>query len=112
MDIPTSSPASRPHRRAITRDSIAILVALADGPKSATELQSQIIADTTGNYVHLNSILTALKIMKEARVVEEKLRVYQLTEQGWHKLDIEARTLQQLAEHAKRRIISSGHGKW
>jgi len=35
-----------------------------------------------------------------------------LTDAGWHRLWVEAHTLESLLEHAKRRVISSGHGRW
>jgi len=103
---------SQKERRATTLDTVAIIVALAAGPKTLSEVQSQIVADTVGHYVRISSVYAALRRLVETGLLEEKFKTYSLTGKGWHKLDVEGRLLQQLVEHTKRRIIASGHGNW
>ena len=103
---------SRKARRAVTIDTVSILVALAAGPTTLSGVQSQIIADTLGHYVRISSVYATLRRLIERGEIEERAKTYMLTSKGWHTLSVEGRLLQQLVEHTKSRIIASGHGQW
>jgi DNA-binding PadR family transcriptional regulator len=99
-------------RRPITRDIFAILVALADGEQTASEIQSQIVGDTVGLYVRNSSLYTALHRLEEMGLVRLRGKWYALTEAGWHWLRVETRTFEELVTQAKGRIIRGGYGRW
>jgi DNA-binding PadR family transcriptional regulator len=105
-----NNPAKR--TRPISRDVFAILVALAHGEQTGSEIQSRIIGDTVGVYVRASSIYTALHRLKEIGLVEARSKAYRLTDKGWHELKVETRTFEGLVQHSKRRVVDAGHGRW
>jgi predicted transcriptional regulator len=106
-----NTPAAIKTRRPITRDGYALLVGLAAGGQTAVDLQSRVLADA-GVHISLTSILSALRRLEEMGLVESESRVYWLAEKGWPRLISETRTFEELAQHAKRRVLESGHGRW
>jgi DNA-binding PadR family transcriptional regulator len=88
------------------------LVALAEGGTIGSELQSRIVADTVGVYVGVSSLYAALHRLEDVGLIDSHDGVYALTDKGWHKLTHETRVLESLVQHAKRRVVATGHGRW
>ena len=104
--------APRKHRQLVTRDTFAILVALAAGHQTGSEVQSRVISDTPGSYLRTTSLYTTLHRLEEMNLVESHSKRYTLSDKGWQVLRTETQTFESLVKQAKNRIISSGRGRW
>jgi DNA-binding PadR family transcriptional regulator len=87
-----------------------ILLALAQGPNHGYAIRGQIISDTVGLYLRDSTLYSALKSLERAGLIEPgnspdgRRILFQLTQAGWRKLDIESQTWKRAAELARRRL--------
>jgi DNA-binding PadR family transcriptional regulator len=98
MDIPKT------RYREISRDALAILVALADGPQIGSKIQSHIIGITLGHFIRDSALYDILHRLEGQNLVIRTSKRYTLTDQGWRRLKVEAQILRPLLEHTTRRL--------
>jgi DNA-binding PadR family transcriptional regulator len=99
----------RTHRIFPGTTSFLILLALAEGPSSGSDIQSQIIADTVGRYITKSTLYDDLKRLTADGLVEPVLihgaeKIVALTARGRKRFVLEAQLLQMMAQTARERM--------
>lgn len=91
-------------RLTINTDTFAVMVALASGPKSGRQVQSQIVGDTLGMYVRDSVIYGALHRFVDLGWADDIPGGFALTDRGRQVLKMESRTFENLLEKVKQRL--------
>ena len=87
-----------------------IMLALAAGPNSGSEIQRQIIADAVGEYVSNGTLYENLRRLEAGGLIEHvsthgRERVMALTSRGRKRLEQETKLLQMIAQTARSRVL-------
>jgi DNA-binding IclR family transcriptional regulator len=106
MRRPTVSLAPLSHER------LAIMLAVAAGPVSASEITRQAIADSTGLLVLKRSSLFRLLLELAGRglIARHGQDSYRLTERGWKLLELESHRAGDWSQHAQERLRNKRYG--
>src|SRR5437870_2548741 len=89
----------------LSHERLAILLALAAGPATAAEIETQAIADSAGHVVLKRaSLFRHLQELAARNLIEScSPQTYCLTDKGWARVKLEAQRSEQWAETATER---------